>query len=239
MPPWAPLNAAPTSWLLAGPAGTPGFPSLRCAARRRPCAPSGHCPRAWAAVVLLGPNTRCRCSQGCGRVGTGANGRRRAAQGCEGCPPRSGGTARIAEHRCPRSGQKGEFRSRPRRPSSAGQPARRVGRRRLSVRARPPAALLAPTFARTAATGRLRTSVRFPVRCTGSREAQWITEMPRCLLRSPPLPPLLCESRRSPRRVGIPISMDTPTPWTVPRRRRSRRTQRFSSAVWYRALISW
>ena len=48
MPPWAPLNAAPTSRLLAGPAGTPGFPSLHCAARRRPCAPSGYRPRAWS-----------------------------------------------------------------------------------------------------------------------------------------------------------------------------------------------
>ena len=61
MPPWAPLNAAPTSRLLAGPAGTPGFPSLHCAARRRPCAPSGHCPRAWQPVVFLErSNTSCR-----------------------------------------------------------------------------------------------------------------------------------------------------------------------------------
>jgi hypothetical protein len=144
MPPWAPLNAAPTSRLLAGPAGTPGFPSLRCAARRRTCAPSGHRPRAWAPVAFfVASNTSCRCQQGCGWAGPGANCRRRGAQPGQGCPPRSGGTARIAEHRCPRSGQKGEFRSRPGRASTAGHPRRRRGRRRLSARACPPAALLA------------------------------------------------------------------------------------------------
>ena len=49
MPPWAPLNAAPTSRLLAGPAGTPGFPSLAALLA------GAHAPRQGTA---LGPRHR-------------------------------------------------------------------------------------------------------------------------------------------------------------------------------------
>ena len=49
----------------------------------------------------------CRLSQGCGRVGQGANLRRRGAQLSQGCPPRSGGTARtVRAPFCLRSRQK-------------------------------------------------------------------------------------------------------------------------------------
>jgi len=68
------------------------FPPLRCAARRRQCAPSGHCPRSWAPIGFLGlSNTRCGCPQGCGRAGPGANCQRRAAQRRGGSPPYSAG----------------------------------------------------------------------------------------------------------------------------------------------------
>ena len=74
MPPWAPLDAAPTSRLLAGPAGTPGFPSLHCAGRGLAGA---HAPRQGTA---LGPGNRVFDASASKKT-PGARGRGRVARG--------------------------------------------------------------------------------------------------------------------------------------------------------------
>ena len=126
---------------LAGPAGTPGFPSLRCAARRRPCAPSGHRPRAWSRRCPAEPRMPRRLPA---RLRAGGPGQRMGGAEQRRAPAaRASALRELTRGNClsGASAARAASFAAGRGTEHTGQSARSADRRRLSGRAHPPRSL--------------------------------------------------------------------------------------------------